>query len=56
MPPRHNPVADLRRPLFLRHRDNPAGDDFAVEIDAGQHGRLVVGRIPTGARPGNATA
>jgi hypothetical protein len=56
MPPHPIPVADLRRPLLLRRRDNPAGDDFAVEIDAGQHGRLVVGRIMSAARPGNATA
>jgi hypothetical protein len=41
------PTSALTRPLLLRRT---AATDFTVEIDAGEHGRLTVGRIMRVAR------
>jgi hypothetical protein len=56
MPPRPIPVVELRGPLLLKRNPNPNADDYAVLLDAGEHGKLAVGRILLAARPGSATA
>ena len=45
------PVAHLAGPLILRRRDNAHAEDFGVEIDVKEYGRLSVGRILQSRRP-----